>query len=60
MTTENLWANAAITPAGIEAVVRKARADRAEVMRATLAELPGLVKRLIAQLRPNRQGRAWA
>lgn len=60
MNTENLWATASITPAGIEAVVRKARADRAEVMRETLAELPALVKRLIATLRSTRQGRAWA
>lgn len=62
MNTENFWANASITPADIEAVVRKARADRAEVMRETLAELPALVKRLLASVRPNRarQGGALA
>jgi len=55
MTTENLWANAAITPAGIDAILRRARAERAEAMRAELAALPGLLKRLIAYFRPIRQ-----
>jgi hypothetical protein len=39
----------------IEMVVQQARAERAEVMRAALSELPALVKRLVARLRPNRE-----
>jgi hypothetical protein len=55
MTTENLWANATITPASIDAILRQARAERAEAMRAELAALPGLLKRLIAHFRPIRE-----
>lgn len=55
MTTENHWANASISPASIDAIVRRARAERAEAMRAELAALPGLLKRLIAYFRPIRQ-----
>ena len=55
MTTENIWANASITPAGIEAIVRQARAERAETMRAELATLLGALKRLVVSFRPTRQ-----
>lgn len=55
MNTENTWANAAITPSAIEAVVRHARAERAEAMRVALVQLPALIKRLAAAIRPNRQ-----
>jgi hypothetical protein len=55
MNTQNDWPIAAISPSIIDAAVRKARQDRAEVMRATLAGFPAAFKRLVAQLRPNKQ-----
>lgn len=55
MTTENLWAHASITPAAIEAVVRKARAERAEATRQMLAGLPAALMQLVAHIRPSRQ-----
>jgi hypothetical protein len=33
----------------------QARKERAEVMRAALAKVPGLFKQLVAHIRPNRQ-----
>ena len=55
MNTENRWADAAVTHASIDAIVRRARAERAEAMRAAMAELPALFKRLAAAILPNRQ-----
>jgi hypothetical protein len=55
MTTENLWKNAAISPASIDAIVRRARVERSEAMRAELIALLGAVKRLAASFRPTRQ-----
>lgn len=62
MNTENAWVYASITPAQIDAVVRQARADRAKAMREAIRKVPGLLKRLIAAVRPNRPRgqRAWA
>ena len=54
MKTENNWPHASISPAGIEAIVRRARAERAEAMRAELAALPAVLKRLLAHIRPTR------
>ena len=55
MKTENTWDAASISPAAIEAIVRQARIERAQVMRAELVALPAKVKRLIANFRPVRQ-----
>lgn len=63
-TTENLWAQSAITPSRIDALIRKARAERAEAMRVSLSELPANFKRWIANFRPIRERAphkgAWA
>ncbi len=53
MNTENRWAISSISPASIEAILRQARADRAQVMRQELAELPALFRRLVAYVRAN-------
>ncbi len=55
MNTDETWAHADITPSTIEAIVRQARAERAEVMRASLAELPALIKRAVINFRPIRE-----
>jgi len=55
MITDRRLAAAFISPMAIDAIMTQARADRAEVMRATLAKLGPLFKRLAARLRPNRQ-----
>lgn len=64
MNTEELFPIAAISPSAIEALVRQARADRAEVMRAALVQVPGLFRRFLAHMRPSRhqlpQSGAWA
>lgn len=39
----------------VEAVMRQARGDRAKSMRSAMANVPALLKRLTATLRPNRQ-----
>jgi hypothetical protein len=52
MTTETHWA---ITPAQIDAIIRRARAERADAIRAAAIEFPGLLKRLVAGFRPIRQ-----
>ncbi|MFA6268129.1 MAG: hypothetical protein WC670_20715 [Pseudolabrys sp.] len=55
MNTNSTWpnvaANSAITPAEIDRVVRRARADRAEVMRAGAGELAATIKRFFAGFR---------
>jgi hypothetical protein len=64
MNTPNDWPIASVTPAIIDAAIRKARHERAEVMRATAVRLPAYFRRLAARLRPNRQrlpqSGAWA
>lgn len=64
MTSENIRAQADITPASIDAVVHQARAERAEAMSAILAALPATLKRLVASIRASRlrlpQKGAWA
>jgi hypothetical protein len=64
MNTENPWAIASITPASIEAIVRRARVERAEVTRAAIAGIPAMLMRLVAYFRPIRERvphtRAWA
>lgn len=64
MNTENPWAIASITPSAIEAVVRQARSERAEVMRAAIVGIPAMLGRLVAYFRPIRERvphtRAWA
>lgn len=55
MNTENTWAVGPITPATIDAIMRQARVERAEVMRAELAALPAKVMRLVGYFRPIRQ-----
>ena len=44
-----------ITPATVEAIMLKARAERAEGVRILLIELSAQLRRLAAKLRPNRQ-----
>jgi len=39
----------------VHAALARAHADRAEYIRFALAQVPGLVKRLSAKLRPDRQ-----
>jgi hypothetical protein len=55
MHTETVWIENAITPAAIDAIVRKARADRAQVMRAVMVEFAASLKRLVAGFRPIRE-----
>ncbi len=44
-----------ITPDLVEAIMAKARAERAEGVRILLIELGAQLRRLAAKLRPNRQ-----
>jgi len=44
-----------ITPDLVEAIVARARAERAEGVRILLIELGAQLRRLAAKLRPNRQ-----
>ncbi len=55
MSTENLWVRAEMTPTQVEAIVRQARAERAAAMRAAIAKLPALLKRLVTTQRPSRE-----
>lgn len=55
MNTQFQISTANISPATIEAVIRQARADRAETIRAMAVRLPSLFSRLAARLRPSRQ-----
>jgi urease accessory protein UreH len=41
--------------AEIEGLLARARAEQTKAMREMLSELPALIKRLVARLRPNRQ-----
>lgn len=53
-----------IRPVDIHAAMARAHADRAEYIRQALIKLPGLVKRAVSHLRPNRHrlphNGAWA
>ncbi len=64
MKTQDRFPTAAITPSAIEAIVRNARAERAEVMRVALLELGASFRRLVAAFRPIRarapRNGAWA
>ncbi len=55
MTNEINWAHASISPSQIDAVVRQARAERAEAMRVALAALPAKFKQLVGSFRPASQ-----
>lgn len=55
MNNENIWAISDIRPAEIEAIIRKARAERAANMRQSLGEFSAAFKRWIASFRPIRQ-----
>jgi hypothetical protein len=55
MNTQKDFASVSISPSELEAILSHARAERADVMRAALSQLPGLLKRLVAHLRPSRQ-----
>jgi hypothetical protein len=44
-----------LSRAEIEALLARARAEQRKAMREMLSELPALIKRLVAHLRPNRQ-----
>jgi hypothetical protein len=44
-----------IRPVDVHAALARAHADRAEYIRTAVGEGPMLLKRLVAQLRPNRQ-----
>ena len=50
MNTQRAYSTASLTPAGIEAVMLRAREQRAEAMRAALSQVPILLKRLAARL----------
>lgn len=54
MNTDHNRADSTLTPAAIDAIIRKARADRAEVMREQLGELGASFRRLVATFRPIR------
>lgn len=55
MATENILAVSDIRPAEIEAIIRKARAERAANMRETLGRFTAAFKRWVASFRPIRQ-----
>jgi hypothetical protein len=55
MNTENNTAASPLTAAAIDAVIRKARADRAEVMRESVGEMSVAFKRWVASFRPIRE-----
>jgi len=66
MNTQNEFSTLPLSPSDIDAVMARARAERAEVMRAALSQVPALFKRLAARLQskrgpaPRRQFSAWA
>ena len=60
MNTQDKWAIASASPSQIEAIVRRARAERAAAMRAAIVRLPALFKRLAAAVWPNRQRQTHA
>ena len=53
MNTEFRFSAATINPDTIEAVIRQARADRAEVIRAAAVRLSALISRLAARIRAS-------
>lgn len=55
MTFEHNSADSTLTPAAIDAIIRRARAERAEVMRESLGELCASFKRWLAGFRPIRE-----
>ncbi len=55
MNSQNEFSSFSISPAGIDAIVSQARAERAEAMRAALSQVPVLFKRLVARLHFNRE-----
>ena len=54
MKTENNRVQSDITPAAIDAVIRQARNERAQAMRAAAVEFPALLKRVLSGFRPIR------
>jgi hypothetical protein len=54
MNNENNRAQSDITPAAIDAVIRQARSERAQAMRAAAVEFPALLKRMLSGFRPIR------
>jgi hypothetical protein len=66
MNTQNEFSSLPLSPSDIDAAMARARAERAEVMRAALNQVPALFKRLTAGLKskcepqPRRRFSAWA
>ncbi len=55
MNTDQNQADSALTPAAIDAIIRKARTDRAAVMHQSMCELSVSFKRWVASFRPIRE-----
>jgi hypothetical protein len=54
MNTQNNRSESDISAAAIDAVIRQARDERAQAMRAAAVEFPALLKRLLSGFRPIR------
>lgn len=54
MNSQNFSVESALNPAAIDAIIRKARRERAEVMRESMGELTATFMRWVASFRPIR------